>query len=50
MGETRALSPTIVVAVAVALLAAVAAVFWPTFHSMVAIWGQSDTFSIGNTR
>lgn len=41
------LSPTIVVAVAAALLAAVAAVFWPTFQGMVAIWGQSDTFSYG---
>ncbi|MEL6949416.1 MAG: exosortase A [Pseudomonadota bacterium] len=47
MAEDRVLSPTIVVAVAAALLAAVAAVFWPTFRGMVAIWGQSDTFSYG---
>lgn len=47
MTEARQLSPLSTLGVAAAVLLTVAVVFWPTFASMVEVWGQSDTFSYG---
>ncbi|HEX7971153.1 MAG TPA: archaeosortase/exosortase family protein, partial [Thiobacillus sp.] len=34
-------------ATAIGVLLILGSVFWPTFHSMVAVWARSETFAHG---